>query len=201
MDAKRYPGIYLFAVALAAASVSSFALADEARAPTWYEYIVGVIGIPAALIALVYSYLLIKKTRLETRKIELEIQAQGSQVQKALQSQPDEVRNLLAPFTASRVSQYLVLRFVLLYLILKLWDLVTEIYDFLIGGVALGADKIWHLDFDNSGYMPMLFVLNELPRIGYWAIFFTIGWPLFKDINSLLGLDLKQIFGLKSNKV
>jgi hypothetical protein len=49
------------------------AFADASQPPHWYEQVTGVIAIPAAIVALAYSYLLIRKTQLESRKLELEI--------------------------------------------------------------------------------------------------------------------------------
>ena len=41
--------------------------------PQWWEIIVGIISVPASIVGLVYSIILIQKTRLETQKTRLEI--------------------------------------------------------------------------------------------------------------------------------
>ena len=39
-----------------------------------------------------------------------------------------------------------------------------------------------------------LVVLQQLPKVGFWIVFFALAWPLFKDINATLGLDLRSLF-------
>jgi hypothetical protein len=58
------------------AIVPSIALAgDQATQPlVWWQVVTGVLAIPAAILGLVYSFFQIQKTRLETRKIALELQ-------------------------------------------------------------------------------------------------------------------------------
>ena len=60
-------GRALFAGAIACTA------AKPVAAPHWYEQATGILAIPAAVIGCAYSYLLIKKTQLESRKLELEI--------------------------------------------------------------------------------------------------------------------------------
>lgn len=52
-----------------------FALAaEEAKEPSWWEEVTGIIAIPAAIIGLIYGVILIKKESLEIRKNQREIQ-------------------------------------------------------------------------------------------------------------------------------
>ena len=95
--------------------------ADEPKIPHWYEVITGIIAIPAALIGLAYS--LIKKTRLESRKTELEILEKERQLS---QVAPTVSRATLsdfisAPAGGNRLILLLLLRFVILYLVLTAW--------------------------------------------------------------------------------
>jgi hypothetical protein len=50
------------------------------KVPTWYEQASGILAIPITIIGAAYSYVLIKKTRLEVRKTELEIREKEKQL-------------------------------------------------------------------------------------------------------------------------
>src|ERR1700726_4554496 len=53
----------------------SIAMAGDGASPpaAWWQIATGILAIPAAILGLVYSYFQIQKTRLETRKIALEV--------------------------------------------------------------------------------------------------------------------------------
>jgi hypothetical protein len=168
-------------------------LLAETRAPQWYEIATGILAIPATVIGLVYSFILIKKTRLEARKTELEIREKESQLQQLAIVQPEVVHELLGPATANRLALYLILRFVLLYLILAAWGLIDDVYNVVFTGIIAGAQSMWHLTLEGWIVVPIV-VLQKLPKVGYWIVFFALAWPLFKDVNATLGLDLRRLF-------
>ena len=58
----------LFAGAAKAQQITTFPGGEE-----WYNVIMGIIAIPAAILGVVISWNMVRKTRLETRKIELDI--------------------------------------------------------------------------------------------------------------------------------
>jgi hypothetical protein len=60
-------------LALLCFQVTAFAQAGGASQEPWYKITTGVIAIPAALVGLVFSYRVLRKTNLEARKLELEI--------------------------------------------------------------------------------------------------------------------------------
>ena len=64
--------------------------AAESKAPQWYEITTGILAIPAAIIGLAYSFILIRKTRHEVKKTELEILEKQKQFRQALKAQPVE---------------------------------------------------------------------------------------------------------------
>jgi hypothetical protein len=54
-------------------------LADLANTP-WWKVATGILGIPAAVIGLVYSYVLIQKTRAETAKLKKDLSTQKDEL-------------------------------------------------------------------------------------------------------------------------
>jgi len=172
-------------------SVPSVCLA-EAKEVHWWEVTTGIIAIPAGVIGLAYSFLLVKKTRLESKKTELEILEKEEQLRKIHAADPSLRREVVAPIVASRMSQYLLLRFVLLYLVLRAWGLVEDAYTLLLTGAMFTAQSVWHLELSKPLIVIPFLVLQKLPAVVYWLLFFAIGWPLFKDVNSTLGVNLRS---------
>lgn len=83
--------------------------ADTAGGEVWYKAVVGIIGIPAALLGLLVTWNANKKTTLETRKLELGL----AEKQKAIQTEtsPAEKLQLLAePLGQTQLALILVVR-------------------------------------------------------------------------------------------
>lgn len=177
--------------------VPSSALAQAAGAvvkqPQWWEVVAGILAVPAAFLGLAYSYLLIRKTRLEARKTELEIVEKEQALKVLEESQSATAKDIVRPLIEGRQAQLLVLRFVLLYVVLRLWGLVESAYGFLFGGAVLGAQKIVGFNLDNPWIIIPAYALTKLPEVVTWIIVIGIGWPLFRDLNAFLKVDLKSI--------
>ncbi len=133
------------------AAVPGLALAAEegAKQQQWWDVVGGILAIPAAILGLTYSYILIRKTRLEARKTELEIVEKEKALQKIAQDQPETARQIIAPIVEGRQTQYLILRFVLLYVVLQLWGLITSAFGIILGGAVLGVQQLKPLEFEN----------------------------------------------------
>lgn len=171
-----------------------FAAEGASKTPAWYEVIGGILAIPAAVLGLAYSYILIKKTKLESRKTELEIKEK----QKALKGVEEEYeavsKGIIEPLLEEKLGKYLVLRFVLLYVTLKLWGLATSAFSFITGGIFLGAQKLTEGTMVGDSWLILPFyVVSNMPQIVTWLIILGIGWPLFKDVNSYLNIDIKKL--------
>ncbi len=86
-------------ILIAGCFFSSVLMAEDnlPKSPEWYEVIGGILAIPAAVLGLAYSYILIRKTRLESRKTELEIREK----ELALEALPDversRAKDIIAP--------------------------------------------------------------------------------------------------------
>ena len=177
-------------------SLPHLALAAETatKAPQWYEVVGGILAIPAAVLGLAYSYILIKKTRLESRKTELEIREKEQALAAMPEAEQSKAKEIVAPIIEEKAGRYLILRFVLMYVTLQLWGLITSIFSFFAGGIFLGAQKLAQDTIKDDTWIVFTFyVLSNVPHIVTWLIIFGIGWPLFKDLNDYLHLDIKKL--------
>lgn len=164
------------------------------KSPEWYEVVGGILAIPVAVLGLAYSYILIKKTRLESRKTELEIREKELAFEAMPEAEQSRVKEIVAPLIEEKTGRYLILRFVLMYVTLKLWSLITSVISFVTTGVFLGAQKLSEGNMTDDTWMIWSFyILSNIPRIITWLIIFGIGWPLFKDLNDYLNLDIKKL--------
>lgn len=159
----------------------------------------GVLAIPAAIIGLAYSYLLIKKTRLESRKTELEI-IEKKRSLRAAESSASAGTMLEFQSSENKLLLLLIVRFVLLYLLLHSWGLIEDALGFLFTnfGILIGARKI-ALGF-NVWSVIAIQTLETIPRVVYWIIFFALSWPLFKDANAALGLDVREYLRVRGHR-
>jgi len=167
------------------------------RPPQWYEVGAGIISIPAALIGLAYSYILIKKTRLEARKVELEIAEKEEQIRTLTGRQPPE-SFAFASQEPSRIPLIgiLLLRFALLYIVVVSWGLVEDVWQILFGGVIASAQSLWNISLSGWIVIPLIMV-QKAPKVLFWVLFGAMALPLFKDINSALGLDVRHLFRIR----
>jgi len=172
------------------------------KEPKWYEYAAGVIAVPGTLLAAAYSYVLIRKTRIEarkldveTRKLELELKEKE---QAGLPEVTGEVREMFQPLIRGQQVQFIVLRFILLYLILHVWGLLSTLMRYLVTGTAFGLVKTFpSLDTavnDTWLFYPAVIIWTIVPNLLYWGVFILFGWPLFKDVNKILGISFKGLF-------
>jgi hypothetical protein len=165
----------------------------EQKTP-WWEIATGILAIPVAIIAIPYSFLVLKKTRLESKKMELEIYEKEAQLAEVRAAHTDEVRQAIQPLIESRLIQLLFLRALVLYLILSAWGAVEDGFDLVFDATVAGIMSLFHIP-DNSMWLIIPAVaIQKLPNIIHWVIFFAIGWPLFKDANKLVGINIKDIF-------
>ena len=168
--------------------------------PKWWEVATGVISIPVALIGIAYSYALIRKTRLEIRKTELEIIEKEQKLKKLSPKDKEAYEEIAKPVITNQKIQYLIPRFIILYLILQSWDLIKLAMEYGLEKVLLVIYLILNLDLNNIWLALPYIVLVNLPKLAYWITLISIGWSLFKDANSIVGLNLKDIFFINLRK-
>jgi hypothetical protein len=100
------------------------------RQPYWYEIVAGILAIPFVSISIALSYLLIKKTRIEQKKLELESRKFALEIKEkeGIQDAPPEttrvIENLAEPLAESHHVQLIILRFILLFLVIRGWAII-----------------------------------------------------------------------------
>ena len=94
----------------------------------WFQVITGVLAIPTALIGLVYAYRLTQKTRLESRKLQLDIlEAEGKRVASTEAGTVLPRSDIAGSPRAVAVStQDIVFRFVVLFIAGQAWSLIER---------------------------------------------------------------------------
>jgi len=82
----------------------------------WWQVVTGIIDIPAAVVGLIYTYRLSAKTRLESRKLQLEIlEKEGNHPQLEAGVIKQEDLATLRQAIAARTQDFII-RFIILYL-------------------------------------------------------------------------------------
>ena len=168
------------------------AFAEEAKRPEWWQIITGVIGIPAALIGLVLTYATLKKTKLESRKIELEIrEKQGIIANTTAAASPEAqevAQQLINPLIDNNRVNYLILRFVIFYLILQFWTVVSDVFNYAAGGTFFALQNLFGLSV--RGVPELIFVAASMAvKFGWVAVVLLFGVPLYRDIAKHIGFS------------
>ncbi|MDB6153619.1 MAG: hypothetical protein JWL90_2072 [Chthoniobacteraceae bacterium] len=179
-------------------------IAEAPPPPQWWQVATGILAIPAAGIGLIYSWVLIKKTRLEAAKLTAELEKQQSAALPATEATAISQAGLPYSSALARGTiPFLLLRYVVLQLVLYLWEFVVALYSFALNALQFGAMYSLQKFFSGDSSDKLLWValpmvvLGYLPQIGKLLIFLSIGWPLFKDANAIIGIDLKKVLQWK----
>lgn len=162
------------------------------REPYWYEILGGILLIPSLMVGVVLSWVLIKKTKRETRKFELEakkfeLEIREKENELGIIPENSVFHKMVETAGENRQVQFLILRFILLYIILRVWVIVAtmfepvaDIFRDISSFVSYGVLKI---------PLSLLGSLFEvLPIAGYVATAVVLGFPLFRDVNKLVGI-------------
>jgi hypothetical protein len=182
----------------------AYAQTNGSPGEAWYKVITGVIGIPAAFLGLIVVVNMIRKTTLESRKLELEItQKQGELLQSG--ATLPTVNQLARPLGDSHRALLLVLRFVILQLAITLWRVVPTAIGYLTKPIpyvlyfAFGAEFFERFDPMSPGTLALLGIstlMAALLDLVYWVIVFGFGWPLLKDTCNFLEIPLSGLFDI-----
>lgn len=162
----------------------------------WWTVAAGIIAVPTGLLVLVHSYVVIKKTRLETQKFELEIREKEKELAGA-RDEGDIVRinQLVAqPILQGRRVQEILLRAILLILALQAWRLVEIIFGAFTTSIGYGLSSITTRS-PSSDIMAALITssIAQLPMVGYWLVFFALGGPLLVDVLRQLNISAPKL--------
>ena len=191
------------AVVLSMIPWSAFAATTGQEA--WYKVATGVIAIPAAVIGLIVSINLIKKTNLESRKLELEIREKQGALDAGTQETGQALRYGLSSMAENQRGLILLIRFILLDLAIRFWNVVPSVVGYVTDFASMsvifmvGADGMSGLEPGSLPMMAMVVgpkIISISFSLVYWFMVFGFGWPLLKDTCSYLGISFKGIFHL-----
>jgi hypothetical protein len=154
----------------------ALARADSPSQAEWWQTADGIIGIPIAILTLAVTWFLISKTRLESRKLQLEIREKERDLADAREADdPIKAAAIVAePTFQVRTSQDIILRAVLLVMILYIWKFIQVIFSGEFGPGVFG------LSFQD--------ILTML----YWAILAAMGWPILLDTLQALSINMPK---------
>jgi hypothetical protein len=172
-------------------SLTVLAQATTVDAIPWWTIATGIVGVPTALLLLVNSYVVIKKTRLETQKFELEIREKEKELAGAHEA-GDIVRinQLVAqPILEGRRVQEILLRAIVLFLALQAWHLVEIIFGAFTAGIGFGLSQ----SASDLTIILIISSLAQLPTVGYWLVFFALGGPLLVDVLKQLNISAPKL--------
>lgn len=96
------------------------------------------------------------------------------------------------PIFETRKAQNLILRFVLLYLFLQAWGVVSGLLGAALAGAQIGLSNA--VDGDASPLVVarhlLVAALASLPGVIRSLLFVLVGWPLLLDVAKLLHFEL-----------
>jgi hypothetical protein len=159
--------------------------------PQWWTVAAGIIAIPAAILGIFYTFSLMKKTRLETRKFELEVKEKEASLTAAVESSSSaELTKLVArPLIEGRRVQEIILRFVILFLVLQIWRIIERVFDAVAGGFRFAIAALADQSDVLSLVLYIIFMaIQELPTVGYYLVLIGLGGPILIDSLRYLGI-------------
>src|SRR4051812_39965071 len=168
-------------------------LAESGDGPTFIEVATFVLAVPTSVLGLVGTMALTKKTRLESRKIELDLEEKDG---KPVPTPGGQAEGQAAPTTLTGVApakhqrrvEHLLVRAVVLYLVLTAWRLAEEILSGVFTGTRIGVGAMLDDATDTVNIIALIAfkTLTALPEVAYWWIFVGLGLPLLLDALKIL---------------
>lgn len=179
---------------IAMAGVAVLQAAADENVQDWKTTISWVLGLPVALAAALGTMYVVPKARREIRLQDLEIMEKERALGLAEnQSDPIKVATAVAePIFETRRAQSLILRFVLLYLLLQAWSVVSGLLGSALAGAQIGLNNAVNGDASPlvvGGYL-LAAALASLPGVVRALLFVLVGWPLLLDVAKMLHFDL-----------
>lgn len=168
--------------------------APDENAQDWKQFVSWALGLPVAVVAALGTVYILPKARRENRKLELEILEKERALGIAqVKEDPAQVASVVAePIFETRRAQDLILRFVLLYLLLQAWSVVSGLLGTALAGAQIGLNNAVEGDASPlviAGYL-LAAAVASLPGVVRSLLFVVVGWPLLLDVAKLLRFDL-----------
>lgn len=169
----------------------------------WYQVIAGIAGLPAVVTGIVVSWNMMRKSRLENRKLELEI----TEKEKALTgptTTAEKLELIAAPLGNTQRALLIVVRYIVLELVLMILGAIGDALGMMVRFAIFGL--LWFLTGGNVsgetvktvsiGLAGTQQVLDVVFSALHWIILIGFGWPLFKDACALLRIPVKSLLDL-----
>lgn len=158
--------------------------------PAWYETATGILAIPAAIIGLVIAYYTVTKMRLdidEKRRARHEAVTAPSPTSSNTPSPPP------LPVVNSEVVQDIILRFIVLFIALSVWNVLGRLFTFLAQSPA--ALTLFNIDWVTVVAYGLSLAIGAVPSIGSALIVLALGAPLSYDLARHFNFDLSPRLG------
>jgi hypothetical protein len=173
-------------------STAAFA-ADEPNPTPWWQIVSGILAIPTAIGTLIFGLATLRKTRLESRKIELELlekEAAIANMPGVGSSGAHEIaQSLVNPLIDNNRVNYLILRFVVIFLLLQFWEVFEKIFNLVGGGTFLTLQEVFQ--FRTQGIPMMIFFgLSQVVQFSWIVLVLLMGIPLYRDISTHIGFRI-----------
>jgi hypothetical protein len=164
--------------------------ADESNPTHWWQIVTGILAIPTAIGTLIYGLATLKKTRLESKVIELELlekQAAIAKMPGVVTSGAQEIaQSLVDPLIDNNRVNYLILRFVVIFLVLQFWQIIEKIFELVGGGTILTLQEVFKVSVQGTPTM-IFFGLGQVLSFSWIVLVLLMGVPLYRDISTHLG--------------
>lgn len=156
----------------------------------WWQIATGILGIPAAVIGIPSAFWLSQKTRLETRKLQLEILEKQGTIS-GPQTGIVKTGDIAGSREATLVGiQGFVVRFIILYVTRFGWDVFKPfLMVFLNASVAYWLKQNQTISQEWTTVMGIT-AYTQIVNVGDLIILIAFGFPLLADIHEFAGYHL-----------
>jgi hypothetical protein len=162
-----------------------------ANSKEWLDLAKSGLGVAAVIVSIPYSIRVFKKIKLDSRKTELDIRKQELELAGETGNLPTNSaahEGIIAPSVNAQRVQDMILRFVMLYLAITGWNIVSDFVDLV--STAPAAFGIFNVTWvDAIAYLLML-IISAIPPIGIALIALGLGGPLVYDVARHLNLTV-----------
>jgi hypothetical protein len=173
---------------------SATALAADEQSPThWWQIVSGILAIPTAIGTLIFGLATLKKTRLESKKIELELREKEASIANmpgvAASGAHEIAQSLVNPLIDNNRVNYLILRFVVIFLLLQFWQIFEKLFALVGTGTVLTLQQVFKISVEG---LPMLlyFSLSQVVQFSWIVLVLVLGLPLYRDISTHIGFRI-----------
>lgn len=178
---------------------------EENKSQPWWQIAAGIIAVPAGILGLYYTYRLSEKTRLESKKLQFELEEKASKIDVAESESILKIESMAVPIRnriiATRTQDFFI-RYIILEISARAWGaFISIISPLLVFGTNLYLSAPNRLTNQSYLITNLIYTLQSyITSAGYVILFISIGWPLLKDICKAIGITPKEIFSFKKIK-